>query len=179
MVDIGLLVDEHTGGPVAPAHHAGNLDDQSEIDAADADNLLIENCHIHHFLKGSFNQQADAHGIVVTGTQGVTIRNTEIHHVSGDSFQADPSANWNQHRLSRREVTNDEQSNSPQEIEEAAIATDLVSEAVALGIPDDRLGHAVHLVVRGTASDAERANLPKLLLKELPNFMKDGRFVRL
>ena len=40
------------------------------IDAADADNLLIDNCHIHHFLNGSFSNQADAHGIVVTGTQG-------------------------------------------------------------------------------------------------------------
>ncbi len=61
------------------------------IDAADADNLLIDNCHIHHFLNGSFTNQVDAHGIVVTGTQGVTIRNTEVHHVSGDSFQADPN----------------------------------------------------------------------------------------
>ena len=61
------------------------------IDAADADNLLIERCHIHHFLRGSYHHQADAHGIVVTGTQGVTIRKTEIHHVSGDSFQADPN----------------------------------------------------------------------------------------
>ncbi len=61
------------------------------IDAADADNLLIDNCRIHHFLNGSFSNQADAHGIVVTGTQGVTIRNTEVHHVSGDSFQADPN----------------------------------------------------------------------------------------
>jgi len=59
------------------------------IDAANADNLLIENCHIHHFLNGSFSSQADSHGIVVTGTEGVTIRNTEVHHVSGDSFQAD------------------------------------------------------------------------------------------
>lgn len=61
---------------------------------------------------------------------------------------------------------------SPQEIEDAAIATDLVAEAVALGIPDERLGHAVHLVVRGIRNEAEQANLPKLLLKELPNFMQ-------
>ncbi|AWW74903.1 acyl-CoA ligase (AMP-forming), exosortase A system-associated [Erythrobacter sp. KY5] len=61
---------------------------------------------------------------------------------------------------------------SPQEVEEAAIATDLVSEAVALGIPDDRLGHAVHLVVRGTSDEAQQATLPKMLLKELPNFMQ-------
>lgn len=61
---------------------------------------------------------------------------------------------------------------SPQEIEEAAIATDLAAEAVALGIPDERLGHAVHLVVRGTQDEAEQASLSKLLLKELPNFMQ-------
>lgn len=61
---------------------------------------------------------------------------------------------------------------SPQEIEEAAIATDLVAEAVALGLPDERLGHAVHIVVRGTEDEDERARLPKELLKELPNFMQ-------
>lgn len=62
---------------------------------------------------------------------------------------------------------------SPQEIEEAALATGLVAEAVALGIPDERLGHAVHLVVRAApgASDAA-AELPRILLKELPNFMQ-------
>ncbi len=61
---------------------------------------------------------------------------------------------------------------SPQEIEEAAIATDLAIEAVALGIPDERLGHAVHLVVRGTQDEAEQANFSKMLRKELPNFMQ-------
>lgn len=61
---------------------------------------------------------------------------------------------------------------SPQEVEEAALATGLVAEAVALGIPDARLGHAVHLVVRaapGVSDGPER--LPRLLLQELPNFM--------
>ena len=61
---------------------------------------------------------------------------------------------------------------SPQEVEEAAIATDLVQEAVALGIPDERLGHAVHLVVRGSDETDERAKLAKLLKAELPNFMQ-------
>ena len=61
---------------------------------------------------------------------------------------------------------------SPQEIEEAAIATDLVAEAVALGLPDDRLGHAVHLVVRGTNAPDEREELPRILRQELPNFMQ-------
>jgi acyl-CoA synthetase (AMP-forming)/AMP-acid ligase II len=62
---------------------------------------------------------------------------------------------------------------SPQEIEEAALATGLVAEAVALGIPDERLGHAVHLVVRPAAgiSDAEE-RLPRILMQELPNFMQ-------
>ena len=61
---------------------------------------------------------------------------------------------------------------SPQEIEEAAIASDLVAEAVALGIPDERLGHAVHLVVRGETDADKQSQLPKILLKELPNFMQ-------
>lgn len=62
---------------------------------------------------------------------------------------------------------------SPQEIEEAALATGLVAEAVALGLPDPRLGQAVHLVVRAApgASEVEE-ELPRILLKELPNFMQ-------
>ncbi len=60
------------------------------VDANRSPGLLIENCHIHHFLAGSFSSQADAHGVVVADSLGVTLRNTEIHHVSGDSFQNDP-----------------------------------------------------------------------------------------
>jgi acyl-CoA synthetase (AMP-forming)/AMP-acid ligase II len=62
---------------------------------------------------------------------------------------------------------------SPQEIEEAALATGLVAEAVALGIADVRLGQAVHLVVRPApgVSDHEQ-QLPAILMKELPNFMQ-------
>jgi acyl-CoA ligase (AMP-forming) (exosortase A-associated) len=61
---------------------------------------------------------------------------------------------------------------SPQEIEEAALATGLIAEAVALGIPDPRLGQAVHLVVRATG-DASQAmeELSSKLMKILPNFM--------
>jgi acyl-coenzyme A synthetase/AMP-(fatty) acid ligase len=62
---------------------------------------------------------------------------------------------------------------SPQEVEEAALATGLVAEAVALGIADERLGQAVHLVVRAEPdADEPEAQLPKLLAKELPNFMQ-------
>ena len=61
---------------------------------------------------------------------------------------------------------------SPQEIEDAALATGLVAEAVALGVADLRLGQAVHLVVRGREDDAARAELPKRLQRDLPNFMQ-------
>ena len=58
---------------------------------------------------------------------------------------------------------------SPQEIEEAAISTEFVSEAVAFGVPDEALGHAIHLVVRGTGDED---GLRKALKAELPNFMQ-------
>jgi acyl-coenzyme A synthetase/AMP-(fatty) acid ligase len=61
---------------------------------------------------------------------------------------------------------------SPQEIEDAALATGLVIEAAALGVPHARLGQAVHLVVRGSDSDTARAELPKRLQRDLPNFMQ-------
>lgn len=58
---------------------------------------------------------------------------------------------------------------SPQEVEEAAVATGLVAEAVALGLPDPALGAAIHLVVRGGADQSEE--LRRRLVGELPNFM--------
>lgn len=66
---------------------------------------------------------------------------------------------------------------SPQEVEDAARETGLVAEAAALGVPDPRLGHAVHLVVRANpAAGANREDLPeqlaRMLAKELPNFMQ-------
>ena len=62
---------------------------------------------------------------------------------------------------------------SPQEIEEAALATGLVAEAVALGLPDERLGQAVHLVVRACPGTLENdEGLRYILMNELPNFMQ-------
>ncbi|WP_052322670.1 acyl-CoA ligase (AMP-forming), exosortase A system-associated [Novosphingobium sp. MBES04] len=62
---------------------------------------------------------------------------------------------------------------SPQEVEDAALASGLVAEAVALGVPDARLGQAVHLVVRAAIDEPEaQARLPRALMKELPNFMQ-------
>ncbi len=61
---------------------------------------------------------------------------------------------------------------SPQEVEDAALATGLVAEAAALGVPDARLGHAVHLVVRAAAGAEDATDrLPKALMQALPNFM--------
>jgi acyl-CoA ligase (AMP-forming) (exosortase A-associated) len=63
---------------------------------------------------------------------------------------------------------------SPTEVEEAAISSGLVAEAVALGIPDDRLGEAILLIVRPSSGQEEGndAGLRAHLKRELPNFMQ-------
>ena len=58
---------------------------------------------------------------------------------------------------------------SPQEIEDAALATGLASEVAAFGVRDARLGQAIHLVVRGTGDEA---GLRAALKRELPGFMQ-------
>ncbi|WP_423142269.1 acyl-CoA ligase (AMP-forming), exosortase A system-associated [Parablastomonas sp. CN1-191] len=58
---------------------------------------------------------------------------------------------------------------SPHEVEEAAVASGLASEAAALGVPDERLGQAIHLVVRGSG---DTAALKRSLLETLPTFMQ-------
>jgi hypothetical protein len=61
------------------------------VDLGAADDVLIENCQIHHLLGGSLNNQVDAHGIVAAGQKNLTIRGCEIYYVSGDCFQTDPN----------------------------------------------------------------------------------------
>jgi acyl-CoA synthetase (AMP-forming)/AMP-acid ligase II len=63
---------------------------------------------------------------------------------------------------------------SPTEVEEAAVASGLVAEAVAFGVPDDRLGEAIMLVVRPAAPQTQgaQADLQTYLKRELPNFMQ-------
>lgn len=68
---------------------------QDGIDFNQADRLVIDGLYIHHLLAGSFSNQIDAHGIAGSDSDIVTIRNTEISHVSGDSFQADPDRDNN------------------------------------------------------------------------------------
>ena len=59
---------------------------------------------------------------------------------------------------------------SPNEIEEAALASGAVREALALGVPDDRLGQAVMLIAVPKGADAE-ARLRAYFTAELPAFM--------
>ena len=59
---------------------------------------------------------------------------------------------------------------SPTEVEEAAIASGLASEAVALGVPDPRTGETIALVLRGLQE--REAELRAHLKRELPNFMQ-------
>ncbi len=69
---------------------------------------------------------------------------------------------------------------SPTEIEEAAVESGVVAEAVALGRKDERLGEAIILFVRAEAGVAEAAAQEALLahLKaELPNFMQPAELV--
>jgi acyl-CoA ligase (AMP-forming) (exosortase A-associated) len=61
---------------------------------------------------------------------------------------------------------------SPSEIEEAAYTTGLAGEAVAFGVPDERLGQHIVLVVGG-ACDTE--TLAKALAVDLPKYMLPHR----
>jgi acyl-CoA ligase (AMP-forming) (exosortase A-associated) len=64
---------------------------------------------------------------------------------------------------------------SPTEIEEAAVASGMAAEAVAIGVPDDRLGQAIALVLRGDRG--READLRRYLKSELPNFMQPASIV--
>lgn len=69
---------------------------------------------------------------------------------------------------------------SPTEIEEVAVQSSDIAEAVAIGVPDDRLGTAIALLLRRRgqleASEVEH-RLKEHLRAELPNFMQP-RFIR-
>lgn len=60
---------------------------------------------------------------------------------------------------------------SPSEIEDAAIESGFTAESCAFGVPDDRLGQAVILVVRGAGGEQDDG-LKRFLKAELPNFMQ-------
>lgn len=91
---------------------------------------------------------------------------------SGDRVRRD--ANGLLHFVGRRDAMIKTSGNrvSPQEVEDAAVATGLVAEAVAIGVPDPALGAAIHLVAR-PANDRAKAesDLLPALMRALPNFM--------
>jgi acyl-CoA synthetase (AMP-forming)/AMP-acid ligase II len=60
---------------------------------------------------------------------------------------------------------------SPTEVEDAAVASGLIYEAVAFGVPDPRLGAAIVLIVRGKGARDEEG-LAAHLRQNLPNFMQ-------
>ncbi|WP_428683417.1 acyl-CoA ligase (AMP-forming), exosortase A system-associated [Sphingopyxis sp.] len=60
---------------------------------------------------------------------------------------------------------------SPTEVEDVAVASGLVFEAVAFGVPDPRLGAAIVLIVRGKGARDEDG-LAAYLKQNLPNFMQ-------
>ncbi|MCD6365187.1 MAG: DUF1565 domain-containing protein [Planctomycetes bacterium] len=49
--------------------------------------VLIEDCLIHDMLRKRRGRRVDAHGIVTGGVLNLTIRDTEVRYVSGDSLQ--------------------------------------------------------------------------------------------
>ncbi|MCA1661732.1 MAG: acyl-CoA ligase (AMP-forming), exosortase A system-associated [Novosphingobium sp.] len=91
---------------------------------------------------------------------------------SGDRVRRDASGLL--HFVGRRDAMIKTSGNrvSPQEIEDAALATGLVAEAVALGVADARLGQAIQLVARAMPGRADaREALAGALARALPNFM--------
>ena len=61
---------------------------------------------------------------------------------------------------------------SPTEVEDVAVASGLIYEAVAFGVPDARLGAAIVLIVRGRDGAADDESLAAYLRQNLPNFMQ-------
>ena len=68
---------------------------------------------------------------------------------------------------------------SPTEVEEAAIASGIAAEAVALGVADDRLGEAIALVVRPGSEHGRQseADLRNYFRRQLPNFMQPSLII--
>lgn len=60
------------------------------IEVRQLNNVLIENCEISHCLRGTADDQTDAHGIAAYRARNLTVRGCNIHQVSGDCFQIDP-----------------------------------------------------------------------------------------
>ncbi len=65
---------------------------------------------------------------------------------------------------------------SPTEIEEAALASGAVADAAAFGVPDERMGQAIVLIVVAKTGEADE-QLANWLRRELPQHMQPQRIV--
>jgi hypothetical protein len=65
---------------------------------------------------------------------------------------------------------------SPNDIEEAALASGAVREALAIGVPDERLGQAVMLIAVAKGDNAEQ-RLRAYFAAELPAYMQPREIV--
>ena len=76
------------------------------IDIGNPRGVLIANCLVHHALNAA-GGRTDAHGIVASAVQDLTIRDTEIHTFSGDGIQVDPARlapGWNRVTVERARI---------------------------------------------------------------------------
>jgi hypothetical protein len=69
------------------------------VDLGSQHDVTIDGCLIHHCLRATRENcsapdcREDAHGISGAAVRNLTVRNTEIHTVSGDAIQVDPGRN--------------------------------------------------------------------------------------
>ena len=86
------IVEIRTGGDGCVLRHCEVKNTQQEgVELYSVSNILIEDCVIHHCLRGTFASPNDAHGIRGDKITNVTIQGTDIYYVSGDAFQASPN----------------------------------------------------------------------------------------
>jgi acyl-coenzyme A synthetase/AMP-(fatty) acid ligase len=64
---------------------------------------------------------------------------------------------------------------SPTEVEDAVTSGGEASEAVAMGVPDDKLGQSILVIAKGDGS--AEAILRDRLRRDLPNFMQPSRYI--
>lgn len=165
------LVDAHptSMGKAIPHAEILVIDDDGQVAADDAEGELV---HCGPLVAQGYWQDAERTADRFRPAPGAS-RYGGVAVWSGDRVRRD--ADGLLYFVGRRDAMIKSAGNriSPQEIEEAALATGLVIEAVALGVPDPRLGQAVHLVVRA-APGVENAHdaLPRRLAQDLPNFMQ-------
>ncbi|MCH8684314.1 AMP-binding enzyme [Pedomonas mirosovicensis] len=67
---------------------------------------------------------------------------------------------------------------SPTEVEEALYASGLVAEAVAVGVPDDRLGQAIVVIAAPAGDDPEPTEaVLDFCRREMPGYMVPARII--